>query len=106
MADRTVWKLTEVASLNGERLLVLQGELDIVTAPELDAMLTRMREHDHPVVLDLSDVTFMDSTGLTTLMDHWLAGERDGWSFSVRAASRSVRRVVELAGVDRLLDGA
>jgi anti-sigma B factor antagonist len=106
MSGRTVWKLTEVASLEGERLLVVQGELDIVTAPELDAMLRRMREHDHPVVLDLEGITFMDSTGLTTLLDHWRVAQQDGWSFEVRAASRSVRRVVALAGVDRLLDGA
>jgi len=106
MSGPTVWKLTEVASLDGDRLLVLQGELDIVTAPELDAILTRMHEHAHPVVLDLEGITFMDSTGLTTLMDHWLRAEQDGRPFSVRAASRSVRRVVGLAGVDRLLDGA
>jgi ABC-type transporter Mla MlaB component len=48
----------------------------------------------------------MDSTGLTTLLDHWRVAQQDGWSFEVRAASRSVRRVVALAGVDRLLDGA
>jgi anti-sigma B factor antagonist len=103
MADRSVWKLTEVASLDGDRLLVVQGELDIATAPELVAMLERMRVHRHPVVLDLAGVTFMDSTGLTMLMDAWLESERDGWSFSVRAASPAVRRVVALAGVERLL---
>jgi anti-sigma B factor antagonist len=103
MSARTAWKLTEVASLQGERLLVLQGELDIATAPELDTMLARLRAHGHPVVLDLEGVTFMDSTGLTTLMDHWLHAEREGVSFSVRSASSAVRRVIELAGVERLL---
>ncbi len=103
MAGRSVWKLTEVASLDGDRLLVVQGELDIATAPELVTMLARMRAHRHPVVLDLAGVTFMDSTGLTMLMDAWLESERDGWSFSVRAASPAVRRVVALAGVERLL---
>jgi anti-anti-sigma factor len=55
-------------------------------------------------VVDLEGVTFMDSTGLTALMDAWLESGRDGWTFSVRAASPAVRRVVELAGVERLLD--
>jgi anti-anti-sigma regulatory factor len=32
--------------------------------------------------------------------------ERDGGDFSVRAASPAVRRVIELAGVDRLLGTA
>jgi anti-anti-sigma regulatory factor len=48
----------------------------------------------------------MDSTGLTTLMDAWLEAERDGWEFCVRAASAPVRRVIELAGVERLLGSA
>jgi anti-anti-sigma factor len=104
MSGPTAWKLTEVASLDGTRLLVAQGELDIATAPELDAMLARLRAHGHPVVLDLAGVTFMDSTGLTTLIGHWRHAERDGWELSVRAASPAVRRVAELAGVDRLLD--
>jgi anti-sigma B factor antagonist len=103
MSTRPVWKLTEVAHLDGDRLLVIQGELDIATAPELAAMLDRLRTHRHPVVLDLEGVTFMDSTGLTTLMDAWLESERDGWAFSVRAASPAVRRVVALAGIEQML---
>jgi anti-anti-sigma factor len=106
MHSRSVWKLTEVAHLDGDRLLILQGELDIATAPELAATLDRMRAYRHAVVLDLEGVTFMDSTGLMTLMDAWLEAERDGWEFSVRAASAPVRRVIELAGVERLLGSA
>jgi anti-sigma B factor antagonist len=106
MPGRLVWKITEVADLRGDRLLVLQGELDIATAPELSAMLARLRARKRSVVLDLADVTFMDSTGLTLLMDAWIDAERDGWAFSIRAASPAVRRVVALAGVERLIDGA
>jgi anti-sigma B factor antagonist len=103
MSSRSVWKLTEVAHLDGDRLLVIQGELDIATAPELASMLERLRTHRHPVVLDLEGVTFMDSTGLSTLMDAWVESQRDGWAFSVRAASRAVRRVVALAGIEQML---
>jgi anti-sigma B factor antagonist len=103
---RQVWKVTEVADLRGDRLLVLQGELDIATAPELSAMLIRLRAHDHAVVLDLTDLTFIDSTGLTILMDAYLEAERDGWAFSIRAASPPVRRVFALAGVERLIGDA
>jgi anti-anti-sigma factor len=103
MSPRSVWKLTEVAHLDGDRLLIIEGELDIATAPELATMLERMRTHRHPVVLDLAGVTFMDSTGLTTLMDAWLESEQNGCAFSVRAASPAVRRVVALAGVEQML---
>ena len=98
------WKVTEVADLRGDRLLVVHGELDIATAPELVEMLDRLRRQNHAVQVDLAEVTFMDSTGLTTLMDAHIAAENNGWSFEIRRPSRAVRRVFELAGVTRLLD--
>jgi anti-anti-sigma factor len=82
----------------------VHGELDIATAPELVELLTRLRRHGHAVTLDLAEVTFMDSTGLTTLMDARLQAERDGWRFTVRRPSAAVRRVFDLAGVGSLLD--
>jgi anti-anti-sigma factor len=66
-------------------------------------MLHRFRRQGHAVAVDLAEVTFMDSTGLTTLMDAHLAAQDNGWSFEIRRASPSVRRVFELAGVARLL---
>ena len=97
------WKVTEVADLRGNRLLVLHGELDIASAPELVEMLHRLRRQGHAVEVDLAEVTFMDSTGLTTLMDAHLAAQDNGWTFAIRRTSPAVRRVFELAGVTRLL---
>ena len=97
------WKVTEVADLRGDRVLVLHGELDIATAPELVAMLHRLRRQGHAVQVDLAEVTFMDSTGLTTLMDARLAAQGNGWIFEIGRTSPVVRRVFELAGVTRLL---
>jgi anti-sigma B factor antagonist len=62
-----------------------------------------MRRLGHAVVLDLAEVTFIDSTGLSALMDAYLESERDGWDFSVRQPSAAVRRVVDLAGVGQVL---
>ncbi|WP_121251660.1 STAS domain-containing protein [Solirubrobacter pauli] len=90
--------------MRGDRTLFVHGELDIATAPELVDLLARLRHHRHAVVLDLAEVTFMDSTGLTTLMDAHRAAEEDGWSFTVRRASPAVRRVFELANVTGVLD--
>ena len=83
---------------------MVYGELDIATAPELVEILARLRHHHHPVVVDLAEVTFMDSTGLTMLMDAQIAAQRDGSSFTVRRPSSAVTRVFDLAGVRSLLD--
>jgi anti-anti-sigma factor len=83
---------------------MIHGELDIATAPELVQLLARLRHHGHPVTLDLAEVTFMDSTGLTTLMDAYAQAGQNGWTFAVQRPSPAVRRVFDLAGVGRLLD--
>ena len=81
------------------------GDLDIQSAPMMRSALDRMSQVDGAdVVIDMSGVTFMDSTGLTTLMDARLQAERDGWAFTVRRPSSAVRRVFDLAGVGSLLD--
>jgi anti-anti-sigma factor len=66
-------------------------------------MLQRFHRQGHAVALDLAEVTFMDSTGLTTLMDAQLAAQSNGWTFEIRRASPAVKRVFDLAGVGRLL---
>jgi anti-sigma B factor antagonist len=66
-------------------------------------MLHRFCRQGHAVAVDLAEVTFMDSTGLTTLMDAHIAARENGWSFEIRRASPAVRRVFDLAGVNALL---
>ena len=83
--------------------MIVHGELDIATAPELTRLLDRLRARGHAVVLDLAEVTFIDSTGLSALMDAHFESRRDGWAFSVRSPSAAVRRVVELAGMHEVL---
>jgi anti-anti-sigma factor len=61
-------------------------------------MLQRFRRQGHAVALDLAEVTFMDSTGLTTLMDAHVAAESNGAGFEIRRASPAVRAVFDLAG--------
>jgi anti-sigma B factor antagonist len=64
-----------------------------------------LRRRHHAVVLDLAAVTFIDSTGLSALMDARAESDRNGWEFSVSRPSPAVRRVVELAGLEHVLTG-
>jgi anti-sigma B factor antagonist len=89
----------DVAS-GGEHKLVLAGELDIASAPILEATVASLCGNGATsIVVDLSELTFMDSTGLrAVLAADKLCGEQ-GPTFSLSGASGSVQRLFELTGV-------
>jgi anti-sigma B factor antagonist len=85
----------------GERpVLVLTGELDIATVDQLRAAAGEvLSATGRSLELDLSQVTFLDSSGLGVLVElRNLLRERGG-SLTVGAASRPAIRVIELAGL-------
>jgi anti-anti-sigma factor len=87
----------------GERAVVsVAGEVDLETASELgDHALDALREVSPHVVVDLSGVTFMDSTGLKVLLTIQRRAQLAGGSFAVAGATRSVRKVLTLTGLDQ-----
>ena len=74
----------------GERAVVsVGGEIDLETASQLgDHALDAVREVSPHVVLDLTGVTFMDSTGLKVLLTIQRRADLAGGSFAVVGASR------------------
>ena len=92
-----------VEPLEDGRLIRAAGEIDLSTGAALGSELAAARMEAETVLLDLSDVTFMDSTGLHILLDasHWSAVT--DWSFFVVRPSESVRRLIELSGTADLL---
>lgn len=83
----------------GRTVLSLAGELDIASAPLLEQAAEGLeRSGDRPLVIDLSEVTFMDSTGLRALLlVRQQAAEGDRQLF-LRPGPRQVQRVFELSG--------
>jgi anti-sigma B factor antagonist len=85
------------------------GELDVATAPELEARLRDARSNGfRRVVVDLRGLDFMDSTGLTLLTRWTLEASRDGFEFAVIPGHERIRRLFELTGLNAhftFLDG-
>ena len=84
--------------------LVLTGELEIVSAPELEAMVRRLIAGGvASLVLDLSGLTFIDSRGVHALLAAEELSRRDGYELSLLPGPHTVQRLFELAEVsDRL----
>lgn len=84
-------------------VLALNGELDFGTVRPVQARLAELRDAGEPTVLDLDELTFMDSTGIRLVLTACEDAERTGWEFHVTRGSERVRRVFEAAQViDRL----
>ncbi|HEX8205101.1 MAG TPA: STAS domain-containing protein [Solirubrobacteraceae bacterium] len=86
----------------GEATLRLVGELDLVTAPMLRDELTRHQARGRRTVLDLSEVGFLDSTGLVLLME---AAREPGHTIALRRGlSPSVARLFQVTRTEDLFD--
>ncbi|MEA2362877.1 MAG: anti-sigma factor antagonist [Thermoleophilaceae bacterium] len=87
----------ERTSRDGVELVLVEGELDIATASRLISILnSSVAEAIKAVVVDLTDVGFMDSTGLALLINanRRLALRRKG--FAVVCPPGPLRRVFEI----------
>ena len=77
------------------------GEIDTLTVPLVLERLTEALEHSSgPVRLDISEVTFIDSQGLSGLIE---AHRRDPERPIVLAGARpNVRRLMDITGLDQI----
>jgi anti-sigma B factor antagonist len=84
-------------SRDGVELLLVEGELDIATAPRLiSALNNAVQEVLHSLVVDLSDCGFMDSTGLALLINAHRRLARRSKGFAVVCPPGPLRRVFEV----------
>ena len=80
--------------------VVVEGELDLASSLQLEALLGREISAGHDVVLDLSRVEFMDCSGLRAILCAARASRCNGRQLKRTASSSAqVRRLIEVAGV-------
>lgn len=79
-------------------VVAVRGEVDLHTAPKLEYAMRRGAEGVEAVVVDLSDVAFMDSTALSTLMRARDAAEKGGVSLRLATPSKAVERIFAVTG--------
>ncbi len=85
--------------------LRLSGELDMYSAGRLEQELNRLaKEGLDPVVVDLRALTYVDSTGLATVLAADRRARGGGRRLVVVRGSQSIQWRFRTTGVDRLLD--
>ena len=84
--------------------VVVRGELDLVTSPQLQTHLDHVIDSTAgDVVADLADVGYIDSTGLRTLLSAHDRLTQAGRHLSLRNPSVQVIRLLEICGVSDLV---
>ena len=88
----------ERSRVDGYELLAVVGELDIATASQMISVLNEaFADLALPLVVDLSSVDFMDSTGLALLMNAYRRVKRHGHGFAIVCPGGPISRVFEIA---------
>ena len=96
----------EVESLliQGEAVLRLRGELDMDSASLFAEAARLVLAHEIPtLVLDLSDLTFIDSTGLREFVVAFKRQRENGGDLVLRAPTEQVGRVLDIVGLSEML---
>lgn len=87
----------------GVKAISVRGELDLSTAPELEAPLEAALENgEGPILVDLSECEFIDSTGIALIVRAWqrLDGGDGNRSLVICSYNDQVRRVLDITGLE------
>ena len=84
--------------------VTLTGELDMGTAPQLAHALAGIADPTALVILDLSELTFMDSCGLHVILNARAALADAGRGLALVPGCHQVQRIFELTGTEHRLE--
>ena len=84
-------------------MVSLAGELDLSTIPRVEKQLFEQVRLKEGVIVDLTSVSFIDSSGIAVLIKAFRATDDAGALNTVIAEGSQVERVFRLAGIDRAL---
>lgn len=87
----------------GKLVLRLIGDIDLEITPEIkNQLLTRLEDTRH-FTIDASQVSYIDSSGISILVIAMQTCNKNNVAFSIAKASDDLMRVIELAHLDKLL---
>ncbi|MGD2137058.1 MAG: STAS domain-containing protein [Gammaproteobacteria bacterium] len=92
----------EIKEKQGACVIAFMGEVDLESSPEAREVLLKCFGNASNVLVDLSEVTYIDSSGVASLVEALQASKKAGSRFALAAASEPTRRVLELARLDKV----
>ena len=98
------FEIRERLETSGTLCLTVLGELDTAVTEKLSTRLRELKTIGRPVRLDLSQLGFIDSSGVQALLVALADARWDGWQLEVaRQVSPSVERAAQIVGISQVL---
>lgn len=96
--------INRAAVADGWISMSVNGEIDLATVDELNVAIQEVLTSDNSnLLVDLTDTSFMDSTGLKSLVMAERTFTEAGRSFALAVKPGPIWRLIELSGVDSML---
>jgi anti-sigma B factor antagonist len=96
--------LTDQVLDNGIHVIAVSGEIHVTTAPEFSARLNDAIEDAGGVVLDMTEVAFIDSTGLSVLLNGLRRVTRANGRLALVVSNPTVLRLFEVTKLESTFD--
>src|SRR5437016_8554075 len=86
-----------------EQVIPLEGEIDLHVSPRIAAALcSALKDKPRKVVVDMSKVSYIDSSGLAVLIEAMQNVEKYGGKFSLAGLQENVKPIFEIARLDQV----
>ncbi len=92
----------EITEIDGGVLVKLTGDVDLEHCGSIRRLLLDGVSRGKDLLVDLSDVTYLDSSGIASLVEAMQVAVRNGTALKLFSASAQAMRVFELARLDKV----
>ena len=87
---------------DGVTIVALEGDVDLQSSPEAREVLLGCVAGNLPVLVDLSDVGYIDSSGVASLVETLQESRKAGRNFALASVSAAAIKVLKLARLDKV----
>jgi len=92
----------EIRESGGHIVVIFEGDIDLETSPAARKVLLDCVGRKRPVVVDMSRVSYIDSSGVASLVEAFQKARKAGLGFVLAEVSEAAMRVFRLARLDRV----
>jgi len=92
----------EIKDQDGVTIVAIEGDVDLHSSPEARKIFLDCVGRNQPVLVDLSNVGYIDSSGVASLVESLQAAKKSGRNFALVSVSEAALKVLNLARLDKV----